>query len=100
MTDKFTKDKNHFCLVHMFIRQLNYLQQVMRNQWKTPHELEKLQEKKLRHMLHHAYRNTPFYHLKFREAGVHPTDFGSLHDLTKFPITTKEELRQNYPQTP
>ena len=74
-----------------------YLQQVMRNQWKPPQELEKLQEKKLRHLLNHAYTNTIFYHKKFKEAHIHPSDFNHLKDLRKFPITTKEELRQNYP---
>ncbi|MBU7045639.1 MAG: phenylacetate--CoA ligase family protein [Theionarchaea archaeon] len=81
----------------MFLRQMYYLQQVMRNQWKTPQELEKLQEKKLRHLLNHAYTNTIFYHRKFKEAHIHPSDFHHLKDLRKFPITTKEELRQNYP---
>ncbi|MBU7011464.1 MAG: phenylacetate--CoA ligase family protein [Theionarchaea archaeon] len=81
----------------MFLRQMYYFQQIMRNQWKSPQQLKKLQEKKLRHLLHHAYRNTPFYHRKFREAEVHPDDFQSLGDLEKFPITTKGELRQNYP---
>lgn len=97
LTDRFTKDENKFCVIHMFLRQMYYFQQIMRNQWKSPEELERLQEKKLKHMLRHAYRNTPFYHTKFRKAGVHPSDFQSMRDLSKFPVTTKEELRQNYP---
>lgn len=84
-------------MIHMFLRQIYHLQEIMRNQWKSPQELEKLQEKKLRHLLHHAYRSTPFYHRKFKKSGVHPSDFQHLKDLRKFPITTKEELRENHP---
>ena len=34
---------------------------------------------------------------KFDAAGVHPDDFKSLADLAKFPFTTKQDLRDNYP---
>ena len=34
---------------------------------------------------------------KFDEAGVHPDDLKSLEDLAKFPFTTKQDLRENYP---
>ncbi len=81
----------------MLLRQIYYLQTVLRNQWKSPQELERLQEKRLRHLLHHAYTNTSFYHQKFKEAHIHPSDFEKLDDIVKFPITTKEELRKNYP---
>ena len=35
--------------------------------------------------------------LKFDAAGVHPDDLKSLEDLAKFPYTTKQDLRDNYP---
>ena len=34
---------------------------------------------------------------KFDDAGVHPDDFVTLDDLAKFPFTTKQDLRDNYP---
>ena len=40
----------------------------------------------------HAYANNRFYRGKCDRAGVRPEDFRSLDDLTRFPLTDKEEL--------
>ncbi|OXM56964.1 phenylacetate--CoA ligase [Amycolatopsis thailandensis] len=63
----------------------------------TIDELQALQLKRLRWTLRHAYDNVPFYTRKFDEAGVHPDDCKALEDLAKFPFTTKQDLRDNYP---
>ncbi|WP_410650828.1 phenylacetate--CoA ligase PaaK [Amycolatopsis sp. cmx-4-54] len=63
----------------------------------TIDELQALQLKRLRWTLRHAYDNVPFYRRKFDEAGVHPDDCKALEDLAKFPFTTKQDLRDNYP---
>ncbi|MEU6133285.1 AMP-binding protein, partial [Saccharopolyspora sp. NPDC047091] len=60
-------------------------------------ELRARQLDRLRWTLRHAYRNVPFYRAKFDAAGVHPDDCRELADLAKFPVTTKEDLRANYP---
>ncbi|WP_197321551.1 phenylacetate--CoA ligase PaaK [Saccharomonospora sp. NB11] len=60
-------------------------------------ELRALQLERLQWTLRHAYLNVPFYRRKFDEAGVHPDDCRELGDLAKFPFTTKQELRENYP---
>jgi len=60
-------------------------------------ELRALQLKRLQATLQHAYANSPAYRAKFDAAGVHPDDCKSLQDLTKFPFTTKADLRDNYP---
>lgn len=60
-------------------------------------ELRALQLDRLRWTLRHAYQNVGFYRRKFDEAGVHPDDCKSLADLAKFPFTTKQDLRENYP---
>ena len=60
-------------------------------------ELRSLQLKRLKATLHHAYNNSPVYKAKFDAAGVHPDDCHSLADLSKFPFTTKADLRDNYP---
>ena len=39
----------------------------------------------------------PHYRRAFDAAGVHPSDCKSLADLAKFPFTTKDDLRDNYP---
>ncbi len=60
-------------------------------------ELQALQLKRLRWTLDHAYYNVPMYRTKFNEASVHPTDLKHLEDINKFPFTTKQDLRDNYP---
>src|SRR4051794_19169294 len=60
-------------------------------------EIAALQRDRLKWTLRHAYVNVPHYRRKFDEAGVHPDDFTELADLQKFPFTTKQDLRENYP---
>ncbi|MBB3010388.1 phenylacetate--CoA ligase PaaK [Cupriavidus alkaliphilus] len=60
-------------------------------------ELQALQLERLRWSLHHAYANSPVYRRKFDEAGVHPDQLQSLADLARFPFTSKQDLRDNYP---
>jgi phenylacetate-CoA ligase len=60
-------------------------------------ELESLQLSRLQATVAHAYNHVPFYRAKFDELGVHPDDIRSLDDVTKLPLTTKDDLRQNYP---
>ncbi|MEP2718687.1 phenylacetate--CoA ligase PaaK [Pseudophaeobacter sp.] len=60
-------------------------------------EIRALQLKRLKWSLAHAYNNVPMYKQRFDEAGVHPDDLRQLSDLSKFPFTYKNDLRDNYP---
>src|SRR5919199_1816311 len=60
-------------------------------------ELEALQLARLQETLRHAYENVPHYRRSFDAAGVHPDDCRTLGDLSRFPFTTKQDLRDNYP---
>ena len=60
-------------------------------------EISALQLERLKATLSHVYRHVPHYRKKFDDAGVHPDDFRSLADLARFPFTTKQDLRDNYP---
>lgn len=60
-------------------------------------EIEALQFSRMKWTLTHAYENVPMYRKKFDAAGVHPDDFKQLSDIEKFPYTTKQDLRENYP---
>ena len=60
-------------------------------------ELRALQLDRLRWTLRYAYANVPFYRKRFDAAGVRPEDCRSLSDLAAFPVTTKDDLRENYP---
>ena len=59
--------------------------------------LAALQLERLHSTLAHAYANTPHYKKAFDEAGVSPDDLKTLADLSKFPFTVKDDLRNNYP---
>jgi phenylacetate-CoA ligase len=60
-------------------------------------ELQARQLERLQHTLRYAYERVPFYRQAFDRAGVHPDDCKALADLGKFPTTSKQDLRDNYP---
>ncbi|WP_170773563.1 phenylacetate--CoA ligase PaaK [Ruegeria lacuscaerulensis] len=60
-------------------------------------EIRALQLQRLRWSLKHAYDNVRMYRQRFDAAGVHPDDLTDLSDLSKFPFTYKNDLRDNYP---
>jgi phenylacetate-CoA ligase len=51
----------------------------------------------MRRSLAHAYERVPHYRAAFDAAGVRPDDLRALEDLARFPFTTKQDLRANYP---
>ena len=60
-------------------------------------ELQALQLSRMQWSLQHAYDNVAHYKKSYDEAGVHPSELKSLSDLSRFPLTTKKDLRENYP---
>jgi phenylacetate-CoA ligase len=60
-------------------------------------EIAATQLERMKWSVRHAYENVPFYRKSFDDAGVHPDDLKTLADLAKFPFTTKQDLRDNYP---
>ena len=60
-------------------------------------EIRALQRERLAWSLRHAYENVLHYRRAFDAAGVAPGDFRNLPDLSRFPFTTKADLRANYP---
>ncbi|HSB18048.1 MAG TPA: hypothetical protein VLE22_26590, partial [Bryobacteraceae bacterium] len=61
----------------------------------APVRLRALQEGKLVTQLEYLFARSPFYQEKLGAAGIHREHFKSLSDLSKFPFTTKEELRES-----
>jgi phenylacetate-CoA ligase len=60
-------------------------------------ELRSLQLERLKWSVRHAYEKVPHYRKKFEARGVRPDDLKRPEDLAKFPFTTKQDLRENYP---
>jgi len=60
-------------------------------------EIRSLQVSRLKDTLSLVYNKSAAYKGKFDAHDVHPDDFQTLEDLSKFPFTTKSDLRDNYP---
>ena len=60
-------------------------------------EISALQVQRLRQTLQLAYDRVAHYRAAFDAAGVQPGDLKTLADLVRFPFTTKNDLRDNYP---
>ena len=60
-------------------------------------KMSKLQLERLKTLVERVAQTSPFYKQKFSEAGVSADDIKSLDDIAELPLTTKEELRYNYP---
>jgi phenylacetate-CoA ligase len=59
--------------------------------------IEALQLKRLQQVVSRVYSNVDFYKKSFDKAGVSPDNLKTLDDLKRFPFTTKQDLRDNYP---
>ncbi len=60
-------------------------------------EIRALQLARLKWSLRHAYENVPHYRQAFDAKGISPDDLRALDDLRHFPLTSKADLRANYP---
>jgi phenylacetate-CoA ligase len=63
----------------------------------TAEELRDSQLHLMRETLQAVHERVPHYRRAFTDAGVQPSDLRTLADLARFPFTTKEDLRRNYP---
>ncbi len=60
-------------------------------------ELQKFQLEKLKETVKWVYERVPFYKNKLDEKGIRPEDINTLEDVSKLPVTVKNDLRDNYP---
>ena len=60
-------------------------------------QLTALQTIRLKQTLKRAYSEVAHHKAKFDSAGVKPDDLMTLEDISRFPFTVKEDLRDNYP---
>jgi len=78
-------------------RVLWYCYELSANQWLGPVELKRLQERRLREIVRHAYDKVPLYKEKLDAQGIKPEEIKSLDDIRKLPFTTKQEIRDGIP---
>lgn len=60
-------------------------------------ELQKFQLEKLRETVTWVSERIPFYKNKFQDMGISVDDIQDLEDVSKLPLTEKNDLRDNYP---
>ncbi|HAJ94627.1 MAG TPA: phenylacetate--CoA ligase [Actinobacteria bacterium] len=60
-------------------------------------EIKEIQLTRLQQTLKHCYDNNSFYRKRMDDAGLDPENVKDLSDLEKIPLTSKEDLRDNYP---
>lgn len=60
-------------------------------------DLQKFQLEKLKETVAWAYEKIPFYRRKLDELKIKPGDIQRLEDISKLPLTVKNDLRDNYP---
>ena len=49
--------------------------------------------------IHRAYHMVPYYKKKYEEAGVNINDIKTIADIKKLPFITKDEIRENFPDS-
>ncbi len=59
--------------------------------------MESIQLRRLQAQVHRIYERVPAYRAKMDATGVKPGDIQTLADLSKMPLTSKDDLRENYP---
>src|SRR5262245_54021236 len=74
---------------------LKELQSLLKSQYYSKAELIKLQEEKMQKLIKFAYENVPYYKEEFDKYHLTPSDFHYLEDLQKFPILTKQNIKND-----
>jgi phenylacetate-CoA ligase len=70
-----------------------HLYGLIRNQWKNPETIKKIQERKLRKLIHYVYENVPYYRNLFDSLKIKPFDIRKKEDLQFLPLTSKRQLQ-------
>ncbi|CAM3561130.1 phenylacetate--CoA ligase family protein [Elizabethkingia occulta] len=60
-------------------------------------QLRKLQSERLKNLVAYLDEKSEFYKRKFNESGLASQDIKSIEDISKLPITYKQDLRDSYP---
>jgi len=74
---------------------LAYWKELEGTQFLPEEVLRERQWQSLEKILHYVYHNNPYYRRCFDRAGIQPKDIHSAEDFSRFPILTKQLIRQN-----
>ncbi|RMF06679.1 phenylacetate--CoA ligase family protein [Candidatus Woesearchaeota archaeon] len=73
------------------------MEEALREERIPVEELKKKQWELTQKIIRHAYENVPMYREKFKQAGITPEDIKKPEDMKKIPITTKDDIRNGFP---
>ncbi len=76
----------------------SFWRQLEGSQWWTPLQLQRWQLERLRALLKHCQTQSEFYRQRWQGRGLNPDDIRSLDDLRDWPITSREEMREQAQQ--
>jgi len=83
---------HRYRLGNVFWDTYSFLQE---SQWWSGEKLEEYQMQQLSKLLHHAYKNIPYYRKVFDEKRIKPIDIQNFDDLRKLSYLTKEIVQNN-----
>jgi phenylacetate-CoA ligase len=66
---------------------------LMKNQWKSPEQIKRIQNQKLRKLVKHSYEKVPYYRKLFDSLKLKPEDIHSTEDLKKIPLLSKKIIK-------
>lgn len=75
---------------------LEWYEFTQKSQWWTKGKLLRYQEKQLKALLSHAYKNIPYYKESFDRSGFDVEKFEGIEDLEKLPILTRDDVINHY----
>ena len=75
---------------------MHYLRDPGRIERLAPKQLERYQSQMLKKLVSYAY-TVPLYTNKYKNKGIHPKDIHSIHDITKLPLISRKDFRDNFP---
>lgn len=70
---------------------------VRKDIYMTRKEIEEMKNKRFRRIVRYVYEHSPLYRRKFRDAGIDVERIKTVEDISKLPLTSKQELRDSYP---
>lgn len=75
---------------------LKYFFELKKRNFSSYEELKQLQWQKLKGLIHHCYKNIPYYRSVLDNIGIHPDSIKNELDIKNIPILTRDLIRNNY----
>ena len=74
------------------------LNEIIKHDDLTPQDIVDYQNRKLQHLVNHAYTNTVYYRKIMEERNISSADIQTRDDLKKLPILRRENIKNNFEQ--